>query len=104
MLFKVIRNIDCPITFWLDGHYSGGNTGKRIKRSPILEELKQIAQHPIKRHTIIIDDVRCIGSVDFDGTTLEMVKQHIYAINPKYRIKFYRGTVKDDILVAYIPK
>ena len=31
VLANVIKNIHVPITFWLDGHYSGGNTAKAEK-------------------------------------------------------------------------
>ena len=48
------------VCFWLDGHYSGGNTFKGSADTPILLELKTIA-NSIKKFnniTILIDDFR----------------------------------------------
>mgnify|MGYP001369983704 CR=1 FL=1 len=42
MLKNIIKNIDKPALFWLDGHYSGGVTGMGDNETPILEELEQI--------------------------------------------------------------
>jgi len=53
ILYDVIKDLDAPITFFLDGHYSGGKTAKGDECSPILKELNQIKKHPIKTHTTI---------------------------------------------------
>lgn len=60
---KLISALDKPATFWLDGHYSGGVTGRAEVDSPISVELDAILNHPVKRHVVLIDDARC-----FDGT------------------------------------
>ena len=44
MLGAAIRDVREPITFWLDGHYSGGDTGFGLKGAPLLEELRQIGR------------------------------------------------------------
>jgi len=62
-LKKIIDRLDQPTLFWLDGHYSGGETAKGDKVSPIYEELAHIFR--IKenmRYVIIIDDARLFGS------------------------------------------
>jgi len=48
------------LSFWLDGHYSSGETYKGINDTPILEELAVIQKYlpKIKTLTICIDDVR----------------------------------------------
>ncbi|GAB4188255.1 MAG: hypothetical protein Tsb0015_08080 [Simkaniaceae bacterium] len=102
ILGKVIKNLNKPITFWLDGHYSGGETAKGKNYSPIIRELEHIQKHPIKNHTILIDDVRLMGTKSFDNVTLEMIIEKIYEINPYYEISFQRGYVDNDILVAEI--
>ena len=101
ILSKVISDIDSSITFWLDGHYSGPGTAKGSTLSPILQELMQIKNHPIKTHTIIIDDVRLMGGVSFDFVTLKEIKSFILTINPDYCFSLEEGYQKDDILVAY---
>lgn len=109
MLYDHIKDIKEPITFWLDGHYSAGVTGFDADYvNPLIQELTQIAKHPVKSHTILIDDRRLLikngkGGMDtlFDMTEDEVVKA-IMAINPKYKIKYEDGHVKDDIIVAYL--
>jgi hypothetical protein len=102
LLGKMIKEIDEPITFWLDGHWSGGETGKGESFTPLLKELDQIAQHPVHTHTILIDDVRCFGTDVFDFTLLDQVVEKIYEINPNYQIIFEDGAFQKDILVAFI--
>ena len=48
------------ISFWLDGHFSQGETFKGLNDTPILEELKIISDFLSKMSnvTILIDDVR----------------------------------------------
>ena len=59
MLGDVIDSIQEPITFWLDGHWSAGDTAKGVHAIPLLQELHVIARHAVKNHTILIDDMRC---------------------------------------------
>lgn len=59
----LLARIDEPTCFWLDGHYSGGVTGTAREETPISAELDAILAHPVRSHTILIDDARL-----FDGT------------------------------------
>ena len=102
VLEEVISDIAEPITFWLDGHYSGPKTSKGEKFSPILEELEQIKIHPIKNHTIIIDDVRLMSGKYFDSVSLDQIKQFILTMNPKYKFILHDGYIEKDILIAYL--
>ncbi len=51
------------ICFWLDGHFSGGNTYKGPKDTPIVEELACISKNLITMNkiAIMVDDVRCFN-------------------------------------------
>jgi hypothetical protein len=60
---KVISKLDGPTLFWLDGHYSGGDTGKGLKETPISNELACLLANYNGKDVILIDDIRC-----FDGT------------------------------------
>ena len=103
-LYNIIKDINCPITFWLDSHWSGVvNIGCDPETlCPILYELEQIKQHPIKTHTIMIDDIRLMDNIHFP-VSLEEITKKILEINPNYVIKYYDDyTAKNDILVAYI--
>jgi len=102
VLEEVISEIREPITFWLDGHWSGQGTALGETKTPIMKELEAIQRHPIKTHTILIDDVRCFGTDDFDFIQLSEVTDKILEINPNYVITYESGRFPMDILVARI--
>jgi hypothetical protein len=66
-LKEVLDQLDRPALFWLDGHYSGGNTAMGKTETPIVEELRLIFLHPrVREHVILIDDARLfIGQGDY---------------------------------------
>jgi len=49
------------VIFYLDAHWSSGNTARGSLDCPVLEELKLIFKHP-GQHLIIIDDFRLFGT------------------------------------------
>lgn len=104
LLPQILREIDAPATFWLDGHYSWGETARGDTNTPIFAELEAIRQHPIKTHTILIDDVREFGTIEFDYIELDEIIEKIMEINPNYRISFEDGHCPHDVLVAEIPE
>lgn len=61
-LGNVIKRINQPALFWLDGHYSAGVTAKGKKNTPIYEELEHILGTQDRKHVIIIDDARLFGT------------------------------------------
>jgi ribosomal protein S17E len=94
MLEGVISRLNEPITFWLDAHYSGDDTALGMQGDPIYEELEIIKQHPIKIHTLLIDDIR--------GMNVDKLKEKVLEINENYQISFEDGFVPNDVLVAKI--
>jgi hypothetical protein len=63
---EILEGIGTPTLFWLDGHYSGAQTAHGHKSTPIVDELAAILNHPVKKHVILIDDVRSFdGSYDY---------------------------------------
>ncbi len=48
--------------FWLDAHYSRGDTARGEEETPVCTELERIGRHPVKDHVILIDDARCFGA------------------------------------------
>jgi len=101
-LVTIIQQLNAPITFWLDGHCSMGNTARGDTMTPLMKELEAIKRHPIKTHTILIDDVRQFGTADFDWLSKDEVIKKIMEINPSYTIKYEDGYRPKDVLVAYI--
>jgi hypothetical protein len=100
-LFKLIPKLDKPTTFWLDAHVDEGPTG--VKRCPLYEELESINTSIIKTHTILIDDMRCLGGGNWGhGITIEGLKEKLLDINPNYKFNLEDGHISKDILVAYV--
>ena len=60
---ELLTEINKPVLFWLDGHYSSGITTSAETHTPISTELRAILSHPIKQHVILIDDAH-----SFNGT------------------------------------
>jgi hypothetical protein len=58
---EIIPYLTGNVNFWLDGHYSGGNTFKGPKGCPIENELSVIASNlkNLEHVAILIDDIRC---------------------------------------------
>lgn len=104
-LWNVIKDLDKPITFWLDAHIYPPFKDK--KNCPLLEELDQIKKHPIKTHTILIDDMNCCSTLAFDYLILQELVKKIKEINPHYIIQLLDGgnddEVKGNILCAIVP-
>jgi hypothetical protein len=104
VLPELLKVINCSVTFWLDGHYSGGLTAIDEKcRLPLLKEIEIIGNHHIKNHTILIDDMRAVGTggkdTDWGCFTKQDVENAINAISD-YVIFYEFGIVENDILVA----
>ena len=63
VLPDLLPQLSGNIAFWLDGHYSAGNTFKGPKDTKIIEELDTISKN--KSHfmniTVLIDDIRCFN-------------------------------------------
>lgn len=99
-LASLLSTINSPVSFWLDGHYSSefqlGNeyivTGKGEKDTPVMEELIQISQHPIKNHVILIDDARLFNGHD-DYPTKQQVSEFV-----KQHLPNHRFSIKKDII------
>lgn len=106
MLWDVIKTIDEPITFWLDGHNGYPDPNSTQKNTPLIEELEQIKWHPIKTHTIIIDDMHCCNTLLFDYLSKEDIIKKIMEINPLYTISYIPGgdaaEYPNNIMVAQI--
>ena len=103
-LWDMISDIKEPITFWLDAHIYPPLEG--VKNCPLIEELEQIKRHPIKTHTILIDDMSCAGTGAFDSLTKDDLIQKILEINPDYHVYYIdggdQGEAKDNIMVAVV--
>jgi hypothetical protein len=60
VLAELVPLLTLPSLFWLDAHFSGGNTVMSDTPCPLLDELDVILGSPLD-HMILIDDARCFG-------------------------------------------
>jgi hypothetical protein len=69
ILSNICKTLNKPSCFWLDGHYSAGDTGKGIKNVPLYEELMIIMTECKQACVILIDDCRLFEQTgkDLDG-------------------------------------
>ncbi len=86
VLENICKTLNKPTCFWLDGHWSAGDTGKGLKNVPLYEELELIMKHCSQKCVILIDDCRLFEKTgnDLDGwevinknTILDIVKSRI---------------------------
>jgi hypothetical protein len=94
-LAQIARWLSTPATIYLDAHAVGYN--------PLLEELDAIATSACKTHTILIDDVRMIGTPDWLHISADDIFGRLRRINPAYRYR-YADTVNapHDLLIAEV--
>lgn len=105
ILYDVIKDINEPITFWLDGH-NGSPDPAGGSNTPLMKELDQIKKHHIKNHIILIDDMHCCGTILFDFLTRDQIADKVREINPEYHIFYVPGGDKaeypENIMVAML--
>lgn len=92
VLSKALENINEPVIFWLDGHYSSGITAKGEKNCPIFEEIDAIFKNDSFDHVFLIDDARIFIGKD-DYPTIENLLTYLRNKNNNYTVD-----VKDDII------
>ena len=107
ILPSLVGSLEEPATIWLDAHASGPNIlGGKYGGCPLVQELKAIESSPCKEHLLLIDDVRLLGSNEWDFVSKDQVLEAIYKINPSYKITYIDGeddgSFPEDILVAYV--
>lgn len=96
---------DKKILFWLDGHYSGKGAGSEISTTPIMQELRAIADAGITNAVILVDDICCFSPPVADPPlvaqgypSVQQLKEEIIVINKEYEFYIY-----GDIALACVP-
>jgi hypothetical protein len=88
----LLPRIGEPSLFWLDGHFSGGQTAKGRLTTPIVAEMQAVLAHPIDGHVILIDDARSFGNLP-DYPSLDELRALVATHNPQLSFE-----VRDDII------
>ena len=107
---NIMNNINERCVIYLDAHYCGDDAEMADKWSPIRDELNYLKTHPIKNHTIILGDWSCHDNTHVDDVTgvptgyigKKNTIRKILKINPNYKLQEEKGSIDNDILVAYI--
>lgn len=93
----LVAALEEPALFWLDGHYSGGDTVRGKNETPISRELEAVFGSPYD-HVVLIDDARDFGGALNIGRrsaypTLREVRRLVRRRRPTYRV-----ALQDDII------
>ena len=68
-----------------------------------MQELEAIANHHIKTHTILIDDMRCWEEPNpVHGFYKQDIRDFIPNINPEYTISYIDGIQPEDVMVLKV--
>jgi len=97
-LSRVMRDIDRPTLFWLDGHYSAGVTARGTMDVPIFKELHHILNARQLAHVIVVDDARLFG-IDPAYPTVDELERFVKSMRPNLSV-----TVQDDIIRIVPPQ
>lgn len=81
---QIIRQVQAPCLWWLDGHYCGSLEARGEKDTPVIEEITMILATGMP-HVILIDDARLFG-VDPAYPSIEWVRgmAHSQQINMSF--------------------
>ena len=111
VLAKLCPKIKNNTIFFLDGHWSSGNTGKGDKDCPLYEELQCIMSHHKHNSIVIIDDCRLFGKGPNKGGCKEnwedITTQKILNLVDLRMDKYYFAPSeihKKDRLIIYLNK
>lgn len=89
---KLADQLEQPALFWLDAHWSGGQTAKGLSNTPIVKEISHLLSSE-KRHIIVIDDVREFGT-DPDYPTLEEFTARVKEMAPNHSIAVHNDLMR----------
>jgi len=94
-LGNIMPKIDRPTLFWLDGHHSGGDTGRCLdgKDTPVMKELPHILKAPDLGHVIVIDNAASFGKAR-DYPTLDELRRFVFSYRENVNI-----TVEGDGII-----
>ena len=90
--------------FFLDGHYSSGDTGQSAKDCPLDEEITHINNLFINEAIIIIDDYRLFGSGKHEDWSLINKDNLLKILSSRLNKVYHLDSViaKDDRLIIHI--
>lgn len=99
----LLESVTEPATILLDAHWQLLEGTERGKHPfPLLEEIAQIACHPIKTHTIIVDDLLYMTHPMVTGWNYTDILGALAQVNSAYRFELLANPVVNNLLVAHL--
>lgn len=90
---EVVARLEGPAIFWLDGHYSGGDTARGDNDTPVNEELRAIFKPGAPDHIVLIDDARCFGT-DPSYPSLDQLRQAVQTLRPGWNFEVAGDSIR----------
>lgn len=93
VLGELVPKLNGRTLFWLDGHYSAGETAKGEKETPIFEELDHIFGDNRFEHVVLVDDARLFGT-DPAYPSLDELREFVSRKRPSYTLSVENDSVR----------
>ena len=89
----IVKGLNQPAIFWLDGHYSAGETARGETDCPIFEELSAILSGSSYNHVLLIDDARLFNGQG-DYPSIESLTKFIKERNNGYELNVDKDIIR----------
>lgn len=93
VLGEVLQCLRAPALFWLDAHWSAGETAHGTKESPVEEEVRMILRRSANRDVILIDDARAFSG-EGGYPTLDELHRLVQRANPSLRFEVLHDIIR----------
>jgi hypothetical protein len=102
-LLKFMRYVNEPAMIWLDAHSQLFDDEPAMENPfPLMLELDQLRKHPIKTHTIMIDDILILTHTEVTGWNKDLIENALLMVNPAYKLTYLSNPVRNNILLAHV--
>jgi hypothetical protein len=92
VLPSICSDLDASCLFYLDGHYSGGVTGKGTEECPVIRELDAIFTFTKVPFRIVIDDARLFG-IDPAYPAIDAVAGFVHSRRPEMSVRIENDAI-----------
>lgn len=107
---NLLKSINYNSIFFLDGHWSSGDTGRGKKDCPLIEEITSINKNFKKEAIIIIDDARLFGLSPGNGCNEDWsdvnANKILNILGSRVKKMYYRDSKyskNDRLIIAIAP-
>jgi hypothetical protein len=104
VLHDLLPRIAGPCIFFLDGHWSSGDTGRRDVDVPLLQEIEKISKLFLHKAIIIIDDFRLFGTHGAEDWSRISKSAILDILKPRLSKVYHLSSnlARDDRLIIHI--